>query len=151
MLVLLSHKDELIFYMVGLSAVILIIYFIILLFLIGSFSRLLFLYHIYSFYSTSGYFFFKLIGKRNDFCMIDLKDNALYSFDRLFDNFKSNEVNPFVGSDKNHLYMLVREKDLAVHYLNIKCTYPAIRAILPDLSINGNNWILLTIKIKNEI
>lgn len=111
----------------------------------------LYIHNIYSFYSTSGYFFFKLIGKRNDFCMIDLKDNALYSFDRLFDNFKSNEVNPFVGSDKNHLYMLVREKDLAVHYLNIKCTYPAIRAILPDLSINGNNWILLTIKIKNEI
>ena len=111
----------------------------------------LYIHNIYSFYSTSGYFFFKLIGKRNDFCMIDLKDNALYSFDRLFDNFKSNEVNPFVGSDKNHLYMVVREKDLAVHYLNIKCTYPAIRAILPDLSINGNNWILLTIKIKNEI
>lgn len=110
-----------------------------------------YIYAHYSFYQTSNKLFIKWVGKRNDFCMINLKDNHLYSFDRLFDNFKSNEVSPFVGSDKDHLYMLVQEKDLADHYLNIKCTYPAIRAILPNLSINGNNWILLTIKIKNEI
>jgi len=57
-------------------------------------------------------------------------------------------VNPFIGSDKNNLYLLVRENDLAGHYLNIKCTHPAIRKMLPGLSTTGNDWILLTIKIK---
>ena len=57
-------------------------------------------------------------------------------------------VNPFIGSDKNNLYLLVRENDLAGHYLNIKCTYPAIRKMLPGLLTTGNDWILLTIKIK---
>ena len=60
----------------------------------------------------------------------------------------SDYVNPFIGSDKNNLYLLVRENDLAGHYLNIKCTYPAIRKMLPGLLTTGNDWILLTIKIK---
>lgn len=107
-----------------------------------------YIYNCYSFYFASGYLFLKLIGKRNDFCVIRSKDNALFSFDRLFDNFSSRYVNPFIGSDKSNLYLLVREKDLVNHYLNIRCTYSGIEKILPTLSINGNDWILLTIKIK---
>ena len=40
------------------------------------------------------------------------------------------------------------EKELAEHYQNIKCTYPAIQKLLPALSPDGNSWILLTIEIK---
>lgn len=107
-----------------------------------------YIHNCYSFYFASDYLFFKLTGKRDDFCAIQCKDNTLFSFDRLFDNFRSQYVNPFIGSDKNNLYLLVRENDLAGHYLNIKCTYPAIQKMLPELSITGNEWILLTIKIK---
>lgn len=107
-----------------------------------------YIHNCYSFYFASDYLFFKLMGKRDDFCAIRCKDNILFSFDRLFDNFRSKYVNPFIGSDKNNLYLLVRENDLAGHYLNIKCTYPAIRKMLPGLLTTGNDWILLTIKIK---
>lgn len=107
-----------------------------------------YIHNCYSFYFASDYLFFKLTGRRDDFCAIRCKDNALFSFDRLFDNFRSKYVNPFIGSDKNNLYLLVRENDLAGHYLNIKCTHPAIRKMLPGLSTTGNDWILLTIKIK---
>ena len=107
-----------------------------------------YIHNCYSFYFASEYLFFKLMGKRDDFCAIRCKDNILFSFDRLFDNFRSKYVNPFIGSDKNNLYLLVRENDLAGHYLNIKCTYPAIRKMLPGLLTTGNDWILLTIKIK---
>lgn len=102
----------------------------------------------YSFYQASGKLFFKLKGKREDFCFINLKDHLLYSFDRLFDQFQSRFINPFVGSYKDKLYLLVWEKDLAEHYQNIKCNYPAIRKILPSLSTDNSNWILITIDIK---
>ena len=84
-----------------------------------------------SFYLANEKLFFKLSGKREDFCMIDLKTDSLYAFDRLFDSFYSRRVNPFVGSDGTNLYLLVREKDLLEHYMNVKCTYPAIRDLRP--------------------
>lgn len=107
-----------------------------------------YIYSHYSFHWVSGKFFFKLIGKREDYCMIRQQDGALFSFDRLFDNFRSRYINPFVGSDGECLYLLVRENDLSEHYQNVKCTYPSVRKILPTLSQTGNAWILLTIKIK---
>ena len=104
----------------------------------------------YSFYQASDKLFFKLTGKREDFCMIDLKTDSLYAFDQLFDSFKSRYVNPFVSSDGTNLYLLVREKDLLEHYMNVKCTYPAIRDLLPTLNRERNGWILVTIQIKSQ-
>lgn len=107
-----------------------------------------YIHNIYSFFTASNHFFFKLTGKRNDFCAIRREDNALFSFDRLFDHFRSAYVNPFVGADNENLYLLARENELAEHYMNIKCTYPVIRNLLPALSVDGSRWVLLTIKIK---
>lgn len=107
-----------------------------------------YVYSHYSFYQASGKLFFKLVGKRNNFCMINLKDNRLYSFDRLFDDFGSLQINPFVASDGKKLYLLAREGDLVEHYQNIKCTYPALYKLFPTLSPEGNAWILITIDIK---
>lgn len=107
-----------------------------------------YIYSHYSFNQASGKLFFKLVGKREDFCSINLKNNVLYSFNRLFDNFMPISYNPFIGSDGKNLYVLVQEKELAEHYQNIKCTYPAIQRLLPALSPDGNSWILLTIEIK---
>ena len=56
----------------------------------------------------------------------------------------------FVGSDGTNLYLLVREKDLLEHYMNVKCTYPAIRDLLPTLNRERNGWILVTIQIKSS-
>ncbi len=109
-----------------------------------------YIYSHYSFNQASGKLFFKLAGKREDFCSINLKNNVLYSFNRLFDNFMPISYNPFIGSDGKNLYVLVQGKELVEHYQNIRCTYPAIQKLLPRLSPNGNNWILLTIEIKNE-
>lgn len=107
-----------------------------------------YIYNRYSFYEASGKLFFKLKGKREDFCVINLKDHSLYSFDQLFDYFRSRSINPFIGSYKNKLYALVTEKDLVEHYQNKKCTYPSIKKLLPSLSAEKGNWVLLTIDIK---
>jgi len=111
-------------------------------------EKRMYIYAHYSFYQASGKLFFKLAGKREDFCMIRIKNNALYSFDRLFDNFKPNYINPFVGNDNNNLYLLTRKKELIEHYQNIKCTYPAIRKFLSSPSVYEDAWILVKIKIK---
>ena len=66
-----------------------------------------YIYGHHSFYQASDKLFFKLLGKREDFCMIDLKTDSLYAFDRLFDSFQSRYVNPFVSSDGTNLYLLV--------------------------------------------
>lgn len=107
-----------------------------------------YIYSQYSFYQASGRLFFKLVGKREDFCTIHLKDNSLLSFDRLFDGYESTTYNPFIGSDGKNIYFIVKEKDLVKHYKNNKCTYPTIQRLLPSLSANGSNWILLAIEIK---
>lgn len=101
-----------------------------------------------SFYQASDKLFFKLKGKREDICIINLKNNSLYSCERLFDNFHSRSMNPIIGSDGENIYMLAWEKDLVEHYQNIKCSYPAIKKILPSLSANSEDWVLITIKIK---
>ena len=101
-----------------------------------------------SFYQASNKLFFKLKGKREDLCVIDLKSNSLYSCDRLFDNFRSRFLNPIIGSNGENIYLLVWEKDLFEHYQNIKCSYPSIKKILPSLSADSRDWVLVTIKIK---
>lgn len=80
--------------------------------------------------------------------MIDRKTNALYRFDRLFDNFQSIHINPFIGSEGRKLYVLARESELMEHYANIRCSYPAIKKITSSFSADRNDWILLTINIK---
>ena len=107
-----------------------------------------YIYSHYSFCEVSDKLFFKLEGKRKNFCMINLNSHTLYQFDRLFDNFQSCHINPFVGSDANNLYLLARKKELKNHYLNIKCSYPAIKKVLSSSSLDNNDWILLTINIK---
>lgn len=107
-----------------------------------------YIYNHYSFYEASDKLFFKLKGKRENFCMIDRKSNSLYTFDRLFDNFQSGYINPFVGSGDRQLYLLTRGNELRDHYLNSKCSYPAIKKIISSLSSDNNDWILLTINIK---
>ena len=76
-----------------------------------------YIYSHYSFYEASDKLFFKLKGKQENFCMIDRKTNALYRFDRLFDNFQSIHINPFIGSEGGKLYVLARESELMEHYL----------------------------------
>ena len=107
-----------------------------------------YIYNQYSFYQASNKLFFKLTGKREDFCMINLKNHSLCSFDRLFNDFKPNDINPIVGSDGRNLYVLARTKDLLEHYQNIKCTYPSIRKLLSSSSKDEDSWILISIKIK---
>lgn len=107
-----------------------------------------YIYSQYSFYQASGRLFFKLAGKRNDFCTIDLKNNSLLSFDQLFDGYEPTTYNPFIGSDGKNLYFIIEEKALVKHYKKNKCTYPTIQKILPSLTANGSNWILLAIEIK---
>lgn len=107
-----------------------------------------YIYNHYSFYEASDKLFFKLKGKREFFCMIDRISNSLYRFDRLFDNFQSGYINPFVGSSDRQLYLLARGNELRDHYLNLKCSYPAIKKIISSLSSDNNDWILLTINIK---
>ena len=101
-----------------------------------------------SFYIASDNLIFKLTGKREDFCIINLKNNSLYSCERLFDNFHSRFMNPIIGSDGENIYLLAWEKDIIEHYKNNKCTYPSIKKILPSLSKDSKNWVLITIKIK---
>lgn len=110
-----------------------------------------YIYNHNSFYQASDKLFFKLKGKREDICIINLKNNSLYSCERLFDNFYSRFMNPIIGSDGENIYLLTLGKDLFEHYQNIKCSYPAIKKILPSLSANSKDWILITIKIKNNI
>lgn len=86
-----------------------------------------YIYNHNSFYQASDKLFFKLKGKREDICIINLKNNLLYSSERLFDNFHSRSMNPIIGSDGDNIYILVWEKDLVEHYQNIKCSYPAIK------------------------
>lgn len=107
-----------------------------------------YIYSHYSFYEASDKLFFKLKGKQENFCMIDRKTNALYRFDRLFDNFQSIHINPFIGSEGGKLYVLARESELMEHYANIRCSYPAIKKITSSFSADRNDWILLTINIK---
>lgn len=109
-----------------------------------------YIYAHYSFYQANSQLFFKLKGKREDFCTIDLNDHSLPSFDSLFDYFKLSFVNPFIRSDGKNLYVLAREKELAEHYMNIKYTYPGIRKLLPSLSVNRDSWVLLIIEIKKS-
>lgn len=104
----------------------------------------------YSFYQASGKLFFKLVGKRNDFCTIDLKSNSLLSFNRLFDDYQPSTYNPFIGSNGKCLYFVVKEHELVKHYKKNKCTYPSIQKLLPSLSADGSNWILLAIEIKKQ-
>lgn len=107
-----------------------------------------YIYNHYSFYEASDKLFFKLKGKRENFCMIDQKSNSLYTFDQLFDNFQSSYINPFVGSSDGKLYLLARGNELRDHYLNNKCSYTSIKKIISSLSSDNKDWILLTINIK---
>lgn len=100
-----------------------------------------------NFRQASGRLFFKLAGKRDDFCTIRLKDHSVQSFHSLFDAYDPTTYNPFVGCDGKSLYFIVQESDLVKHYQSNKCTYSAIQKLLPALSAEGNNWILLRIEI----
>lgn len=104
-----------------------------------------------SFYQASDKLFFKLTGKCDDLCIINIKDNSLYSCEQLFDNFHSRFLNPIIGSDGESIYLLVWEKDILEHYKKNVCSYSAIKKILPSLSEDSKNWILIKIKIKQKI
>jgi hypothetical protein len=106
-----------------------------------------YIHAIYSFHWVSDKLFFKLTNKREDFCVINMKDNSLQSFNLLFDGYAPAAYNPFAGSDGRTLYCLVREDSLVKHYQQNECTYSAIRQLLPSLRENGMGWILLAIEI----
>lgn len=110
-----------------------------------------YIYSQYSFYQANGRLFFKLAGKRNEFCTINLKNNSLCIFYYLFDNYQPTTYNPFIGSDGRNLYCIIKEKEIVEHYKKTNCTYPAIKKLLPSLSIDGNSWIILSVKIKNNL
>ncbi len=110
-----------------------------------------YIYSQYCFYQASGRLFFKLAGKQDDFCTIKLANNTMQLFNSLFDGYRPTTYNPFIGSDGQCLYFIIKEKDLVKHYQKNKCTYPNIKRLLPSLSENKSNWIMLSIKIKNSL
>ena len=105
-------------------------------------------YDIVSFYEAAGRLFFRLVGKRNHFCMIDLRTDSLYTFNHLFDYYDAEGPNPIVGSSAGKFYLVVREKALLDHYQNIKCSYPALKQSLSGKSSGRNGWLLITITLK---
>lgn len=107
-----------------------------------------YIYSYSGFYQASDKLFLKLLGKREDFCMINLHDHSLSSFNSLFDGFISVSNNSFVGSNGKNLYVVAKEGDLVKHYQKNKSTYSAIRKLLPSLRADGNGWILFIIEIR---
>lgn len=107
-----------------------------------------YVFSINSFKWASDRLFFKLSGKRDDFCTINMHDYSLQSFDTLFDDFQSPGYNSFFWSDGERLYCIVKEKELVAHYQQKECSFSGIQQILPSLQENGDSWILLAIEIK---
>lgn len=105
---------------------------------------------IYSFYCASHKLFFKLSGKRDDFCIINLENHHLQSFQYLFDNYKPTTHNPFIGSDGKSLYCIIKESALVQHYANHTCTFSGIQQLLPSLQADGEHYIILNIEIKES-
>lgn len=62
-----------------------------------------------SFYLVNEKLFFKLSGKREDFCMIDLKTNEVYSIVSLPGEISATAYRPIVGSDGEYLYAFAKE------------------------------------------
>ncbi len=62
-----------------------------------------------SFYLASEKLFFKLSGKREDFCMIDLKTNEVYSVASLPKEISADAYRPIVGSDGEYLYTFAKD------------------------------------------
>jgi hypothetical protein len=111
-------------------------------------SKRTYIHATYSFCLASGRLFFKPEGKRNDLCAIHLADHSLLFFDCLFDRYPLKTYNPFAGSDAEHLYAVVKESDLVQYFRTNASTYPAIRQLLPSLKTDGEDTVLLVIKIK---
>lgn len=61
-----------------------------------------------SFYLVNEKLFFKLSGKREDFCMIDLKTNEVYSVASLPEDISATAYRPIVGSDGEYLYAFAK-------------------------------------------
>lgn len=106
---------------------------------------------IYSFYLVSDKLLFKLSGKETDLCVINLKDNSLKTFDKLFDGFNAYIHNPFIGANENSLYCILKEEDILNHYKNISSSYKAITEILPSLNRGARGSILVKIEINKDI
>lgn len=70
-------------------------------------------------------------------------------FDSLFDGYKPDSY--FVGADLNTLYIVAREKSLIHHYESIECSYPDLQKQLSYSTKHGDSWLLLGIKIKQQI
>ena len=62
-----------------------------------------------SFYLVNEKLFFKLSGKREDFCMIDLKTNEVYSVASLPEDISATAYRPIVGSDGEYLYAFAKD------------------------------------------
>ena len=62
-----------------------------------------------SFYLVNEKLFFKLSGKREDFCMIDLKTNEAYSVASLPEDISTTAYRPIVGSDGEYLYAFAKD------------------------------------------
>lgn len=101
-----------------------------------------------SFQLVNNKFVFKLRGKRDNFCMIDLNSNKVYSFKNLFNQFQTNSYNPFLGAKDSNLYMIVRGQDLNRHYQSHVCSYEKLKQTLKALPTKSDKWILLKINLK---
>ena len=62
-----------------------------------------------SFYLVNEKLFFKLSGKREDFCMIDLKTNEVYSIESLPKEVSADAYRPIIGSDGEYLYAFAKD------------------------------------------
>lgn len=62
-----------------------------------------------SFYLVNEKLFFKLSGKWEDFCMIDLKTNEVYSVASLPEDISATAYRPIVGSGGEYLYAFAKD------------------------------------------
>lgn len=106
-----------------------------------------YIYSTKSFYQASDKLFFRLLGKRNNSHIINLKDNSLKSYDSLFDGYSTSSS--FLGTNGEDLFMVVKEKSLAEHYKNRQSSYPSFQNDISTMSDKEDGWILLSIKIKD--
>ncbi len=102
-----------------------------------------YIFTINGFYQACGHLFFKLEGKRNHYCMLDLRTNKLSTFDSVFDGLCSD----IVGGDGEQLYFTFRRKDLIEQYTEKKPSYKCLAELLSK-DDNGDDWILIKTKLK---
>lgn len=105
---------------------------------------------VHSFYVASNKLFFRLAGKYEHYCSIDLLTDSLVVFDKLFDQIKfSAGATSIHGTTGNQLIMAIPGQKLSEHYKTAKVvpTYSSIKKVLDEID-SPNDWVIMFIGIK---